>query len=52
VDGKGVPMLKAEAAQLQAKVGKGEKRQQKKEALVGVCYTAEVRTHILTVHPS
>jgi hypothetical protein len=37
VDGKGVPMLKAAAAQLQAKLGKGEKRQQKKEALVGVC---------------
>jgi hypothetical protein len=41
VDGKGVPMIKAEAAKLQAKLGKGEKRQQKKEALVGVCYTVE-----------
>jgi hypothetical protein len=39
VDGKGVPMIKAEAAKLQAKLGKGEKRQKKKEALVGVCYT-------------
>jgi hypothetical protein len=35
VDGKGVPMMKAEAAKLQAKLGKGEKRQKKKEALVG-----------------
>jgi hypothetical protein len=41
VDGKGVPMIKAEAAKLQAKLGKGEKRQKKKEALVGVCYTVE-----------
>jgi hypothetical protein len=41
VDGKGVPMIKAEAAKLQAKVGKGEKRQKKKEALVGVCYTVD-----------
>lgn len=39
VDGKGVPMIKAEAAKLQAKLGTGEKRQKKKEALVGVCYT-------------
>jgi hypothetical protein len=30
VDGKGVPMLKAEAAKLKAKLGKGEKRQKKK----------------------
>lgn len=41
VDGKGVPMIKAEAAKLQAKLGTGEKRQKKKEALVGVCYTVE-----------
>lgn len=41
VDGKGVPMIKAEAAKLQAKLGKGEKRQKKKEALVGVCYTVD-----------
>jgi hypothetical protein len=41
VDGKGVPMIKAEAAKLQAKLGTGEKRQQTKEALVGVCYTVE-----------
>jgi hypothetical protein len=44
VDGKGVPMIKAEAAKLQAKLGKGEKRQKKKEALVGVCYTVNRKT--------
>ena len=38
-DGKGVPMIKKEAAKIQAKRGKGEKRQKKKEALVGVKYT-------------
>ena len=37
-DGKGVPMIKEEAAKLKAKLGKGEKRQKTKEALVGVCY--------------
>jgi len=40
-DGKGVPMIKSEAAKIQAKLGKGEKRQKKKEALVGVCYTVD-----------
>lgn len=40
-DGKGVPMIKKEAVKLTAKLGKGEKRQKKKEALVGVCYTVE-----------
>jgi hypothetical protein len=40
-DGKGVPMLKEEAAKLKAKLGTGEKRQQKKEALVGVSYTVD-----------
>jgi hypothetical protein len=35
-DGKGVPMLKEEAVKLKAKLGPGEKRQKKKEALVGV----------------
>jgi hypothetical protein len=40
-DGKGVPMIKAEAAEIQAKRGKGEKRQKKKEALVGVSYTVD-----------
>jgi hypothetical protein len=39
VDGKGVPMLTAEAVKLKAKLGTGEKRQKKKEALVGVSYT-------------
>lgn len=34
-DGKGVPMLKEEAAKLKAKLRTGEKRQQKKEALGG-----------------
>lgn len=45
-DGKGVPMIKEEAAKLTAKLGSGEKRQKKKEALVGICYTVEpkVRT--------
>jgi len=38
-DGKGIPMIKKEAAKLKARLGKGEKRQKKKEALVGVSYT-------------
>jgi hypothetical protein len=38
-DGKGVPMIKAEAMKLTARSGKGEKRQKKKEAMVGVSYT-------------
>jgi hypothetical protein len=36
VDGKGVPMIKAEAVQLTAQLGTGEQRQRTKEALVGV----------------
>jgi hypothetical protein len=40
-DGKGVPIIKREAAQLKARLGKGEKRQKKKEALVGISYTVE-----------
>jgi hypothetical protein len=40
-DGKGVPMSKAEAATLKAKLGTGEKRQQKKEALGGVSSTVD-----------
>ncbi len=40
-DGKGVPVIKKEAAKLTARKGKGEKRQKKKEALVGVSYTAD-----------
>jgi len=38
-DGKGVPMIKKEAAKIQAKLGKGEQRQKTKEALVGAKYT-------------
>lgn len=45
-DGKGVPMIKREAAKLKSRLGKGEKRQKKKEALVGVSYSVDkkVRT--------
>jgi len=46
-DGKGVPMIiKAEAAKIVARQGKGEKKQKKKKALVGVKYdvNANVRT--------
>src|SRR6266705_2534701 len=42
-DGKGVPMIKEEAAKLKAKLGTGEKRQKKKEALVGVSYTVDAK---------
>jgi hypothetical protein len=42
-DGKGVPMIKAEAVKLKAKLGPGEKRQKKKEALVGVSYTVDAK---------
>jgi hypothetical protein len=41
VDGQGVPMIKAAAVNLTAKLGTGEKRQQKKEALVGVSSTVD-----------
>jgi len=40
-DGKGVPMIKKEAAKIKSRNGKGEKRQKKKEALVGVGYTVD-----------
>lgn len=40
-DGKGVPMIKKEAAKLKGRLGRGEKRQKKKEALVGVSYTID-----------
>ena len=40
-DGKGVPMINAEAAKIKAKLDKGEKRLKKKEALVGVSYTVD-----------
>jgi len=42
-DGKGVPMIKEEAVKLKAKLGTGEKRQRKKEALVGVSYTVDAK---------
>jgi hypothetical protein len=41
VDGKGVPMIQAEAVKLKAKWGTGAKRQQQKEALVGVSDTVD-----------
>jgi hypothetical protein len=44
-DGKGVPVIKREAAKLQARLGKGEKRQKKKEAMVGVSYTIDRHVH-------
>jgi hypothetical protein len=40
-DGKGVPVIKKEAARMKARPGKGEKRQKKKEAMVGVSYTVD-----------
>jgi hypothetical protein len=40
-DGKGVPVIKSEAAKIVARKGKGEKRQKKKEAMVGVSYTID-----------
>jgi hypothetical protein len=45
-DGKGVPIIKSEAAKIQPRLGKGEKRQKTKEAIVGVSYTTDpnVRT--------
>ena len=45
-DGKGVPVIKKEATKLKTRQGKGEKRQKKKEAMVGVSYTVDrnVRT--------
>ena len=45
-DGKGVPMIKAEAVKLKAKLGTGEKRQKKKEALVGVSYTVDPKPRL------
>ena len=45
-DGKGVPVIKKEAAKIVSRLGKGEKKQKKKEALVGVKYNilANVRS--------
>lgn len=45
-DGKGVPMIKEEAVKLKAKLGTGEKRQRKKEALVGVSYTVDPKPRL------
>jgi len=45
-DGKGVPMIKKEASKIKGRQGKGEKRQKKKESLVGVKYT--ITPHIRT----
>ncbi len=45
-DGKGVPVIKKEAAKIKARLGKGEKRQKKKEALVGVSYTVDPKSRI------
>ncbi len=42
-DGVGVPMIKKEAAKIKARTGRGEKRQKKKEALVGVAYEVDKR---------
>jgi len=45
-DGKGVPMIKKEAAKITGRQGKGKKKQKKKESLVGVKYNinANIRT--------
>ena len=40
-DGKGVPIIKSEAAKIQSRLGKGEKRQKTKEAIVGVSYSTD-----------
>ena len=40
-DGKGVPVIKSEAAKIQSRSGKGEKRQKTKEAIVGISYTVD-----------
>jgi hypothetical protein len=49
-DGKGVPMIKAEAVKLTAKLGPGEKRQRKKAALVGVSYTVDAQPRAPEAH--
>jgi len=38
-DGKGVPMTKEESKNIKGRVGRGEKKQKKKESLVTVCYS-------------
>jgi len=47
-DGKGVPVIKSEAAKIQSRLGKGEKRQKKKEAIVGVSYTTDPKVRTAT----
>jgi hypothetical protein len=42
-DGQGVPMITAEATQLKAKLGTGEKRQQQQAARVGVSSTVDAK---------
>jgi hypothetical protein len=42
-DGKGVPMIKGQAARREARLKKGEKRNRKKEAMVGIEYVMEAR---------
>jgi len=48
-DGKGVPVIKKEAAKLKARHGQGEWRQKKKSAMAGVSYTVNknVRTAVV-----
>ena len=45
-DGKGAPIIKSDGAKIQPRLGRGEKRQKTKEAMVGVSYTTgpKVRT--------
>ncbi len=42
-DGKGVPIIKKDAAHIVSRQGKGEKRQKKKEALIATSYTVDKR---------
>jgi hypothetical protein len=46
VDGTGVPMIQEAAVKLTARLGTGEKRQRKKEALVGVSDTVDAKPRI------
>jgi len=42
-DGKGIPIIKKDAADIVSRQGKGEKRQKKKEALIATSYTVDKR---------
>ena len=42
-DGKGIPMTKEESVKIKAKNGKGEKKQKKKESLVGIAIRINLR---------